>query len=312
MTPNELLLWLSARVQGSWVQFRTAVENLGLVDPDEAEQGVAFPIYQRVRFNLERLGHVEFDAADCENGWRVVPPALAISRIKDDFIGVLCGARAPNQISRLRQNTNDIAIDFEPRPDCPDIVRTTSSSLSALEALADDAGLSFQEDAPAALLSQVPSIGTLSLWPKEALPITGKEWDVKQLVRTGKTATWRTITLRDANAPGAEGLFCFMRFQSPQYYLRADDETVRLPGAVGKYWLLSRWRRRILKYDRLRMTLTLPAIFRPPLLVERALILCSGYPPTHNVAYNRSTLTYQNIPEEIAGIAAELLKQDII
>jgi hypothetical protein len=85
-----------------------------------------------------------------------------------------------------------------------------------------------------------------------------------------------------------------------------------MPGAIAKYWLLARWRRRVLKYDRNRMTLTLPAIFRPPLLTERALILCSGHLPVHNVAYNRSTLTYQNIPEEIAGMAAEILKQEII
>jgi hypothetical protein len=312
MTPNELLLWLSARTQGSWVQFRTAVENLGLVDPDEAEQGVTFPLYQRVRYNLERLGHVEFDAAECENGWRVVPPALAISRRNDGVVGVLCGARSPKQLTGLRAKTNDVSVRFEPYPHCPDIVRATASTLSDLESLADQTGLTCQDDAPATLLSQIPSIGILQPWSRESLPATGKEWEVKQLVQIGKSAGWRTITLREANTAGAEGLFCFIRFQSPQYYLRNGDETMRLPGAVGKYWLLSRWRRRVLKYDRARMTLTLPAIFRPPLLTERALILCSGYPPTHNVSYNRSTLTYQNIPEEIAGMAAEVLRQDRI
>ena len=80
MTPNELLLWLSARKEGSWPQFRGAVETLDLANTDdEEEKDTSLPLHQRVRFNLERLGHVEFDAAACEDGWRVVPPSLALS-----------------------------------------------------------------------------------------------------------------------------------------------------------------------------------------------------------------------------------------
>jgi hypothetical protein len=67
MTPNELLLWLSARKQGSWPQFRGAVERLDLMESDEAGQDTALPLHQRVRLNLERLGHAEFDAAGCED-----------------------------------------------------------------------------------------------------------------------------------------------------------------------------------------------------------------------------------------------------
>lgn len=312
MTPNELLLWLSARTQGTWAQFRAAVENLELADPDEAERGVTFPLYHRVRFNLERIGHVEFDTAGCENGWRVVPPALAVSNTENGVIGVLCGARSPKQLAVLRERVADTSVTFIPYPDCPDIVRIAASNTDTLKAFAERNRLAWQDDAPASLLSQIPSIGVLHSWPRTSLPATGKEWDVKQFVRKGKSATWRTITLSEANAPRVEGLLCFTRFQSPQYYLRNGDETIRLPGAIGKYWLLTRWRRRVLKYDRNKMTLSVPAIFRPPLLTERALILCSGYPPTHDVAFNRSTLTYQNIPEEIAGMAAEVLRQEMI
>ena len=78
----------------------------------------------------------------------------------------------------------------------------------------------------------------------------------------------------------AQGLFCFTLFQTPQYFLREGGETVRLPGAVGKYWVLSRRQRRVLRYNRAERCLTLPAIFRPPLLTERALVLCSGFPPS--------------------------------
>ncbi|SRR5579883_326116 len=312
MTPNELLLWLSARTNGSWAQFRGAIENLELVDPDEAEQGVSFPLYQRVRFNLERMGHVEFDTEGSENGWRVVPPSLAVSVTKKNVIGILCGARSPKQLAALRDNVAHTSVNFTSCQDCPDIVQITASTTHTLKTFAELNRLVWQDDAPATLLSQIPSIGVLHSWPRAPLPSIGRDWDVKQFVRKGKSAVWRPITLDEANAPGGQGLFSFTRFQTPQYYLRNGGETIRMPGAIAKYWLLARWRRRVLKYDRNRMTLTLPAIFRPPLLTERALILCSGHLPVHNVAYNRSTLTYQNIPEEIAGMAAEILKQEII
>ena len=94
MTPNELLLWLSARKAGSWSQFRGAVENLDLANSSaEGEEDAGLPIHQRVRLNLERLGHIEFGAADSDEGWRVVPPTLALLQYNGRVTGILCGAR---------------------------------------------------------------------------------------------------------------------------------------------------------------------------------------------------------------------------
>jgi hypothetical protein len=84
-----------------------------------------------------------------------------------------------------------------------------------------------------------------------------------------------------------------------------------VPGPIGKYRILSQHRRRALRYDRRTRCLTVPAILRPPLLTERALILCSGYPPALSMSYKRPTLTYRDIPEEVAGITAEVLRQNL-
>src|SRR5438094_5357923 len=123
---------------------------------------------------------------------------------------------------------------------------------------------------------------------------------------------WNTVRLQEANAPDAQGLFCFTRFQTPQYFLREGREVMRLPGAIGKFRVLARRGRRVLRYDRKERCLSLPAICRPPLLLERALILCSGFPASFSVVRNRPTLTYRDIPEEVAGMAAELLRQDFL
>jgi hypothetical protein len=83
-------------------------------------------------------------------------------------------------------------------------------------------------------------------------------------------------------------------------------------GAIGKYLILSHRRKRVLRYDRSKKTLSLPAICRPPLLTERALILCSGFPAIFSLNQNQPILTYRDIPEEVAGMTAEVLDQDFL
>ena len=313
MTPNELLLWLSARKQGSWVQFRSAVENLELAETeDEAGQDTSLPLHQRVRLNLERLGHVEFDTAGCENGWRVVPPVLAIFEHDAGASGVLCGARTAKLVDRISAAGNGLSLDRVAEAGCPDVIRVRAQKTEDLTEVANRAGVSSQADCPTALLSQLPPVDANKGWKREPLPVSGKEWDVKQFIVKRKTMRWEAVTVREANTPGAQGLFCFTRYQRPQYFLREGQECIRLPGAVAKYLVLARRRRRVLRYDRQQRRLSMPAILRPPLLTERGLVLCSGFPPAVSTVHKRRMLTYRDIPEEVAGIAAEILRQDFV
>ncbi len=313
MTPNELLLWLSARKEGSWRQFRGAVENLDLAANSEGEeQGGALALHLRVYLNLERLAHVEFASSESEKGWRVVPPALALSRRGDCAIGILCGARTPRLLERTEAVSDGLRWERSPEPDCPDVVRVRGPATEPLIDFAGRAGILWQLDAPATLLSCLPPVTSLAGFRREPLPASGKEWIVQQLAIERRTAKWEAVTLQQANASGAQGLFRFTRYQTPHYYLRDGRETIVLPDAVGKYYLLSRRGRRVLRYDRKQSALTVPAMFRPPLLAERALILCSGYPPSVSAFRGRPALTYRDIPEEIAGMMAEILRQDLL
>jgi hypothetical protein len=312
MTPNELLLWLSARKAGSWSQFRGAVETLDLANSSiDEEQDGSLPIHQRVRLNLERLAHLEFDAADCENGWRVVPPALSLTQNRMGVIGVLCGARTVELLEKITRAARGFVFERFPETDCPDIIRIHAPESKPLIEIARNEGIQCQPDAPSALLSNLPAIDASRAWPRTSLPAAGKDWDVKQFVLEKRSVKWRQTTLLEANSRDAQGLFCFTRFQMPQYFLRQSDKTVRIPGAIGKYLVLSHRRRRVLRYDRNRLRLTLPAILRPPLLTERALVLCSGFPPILTLSYKRPMLTYRDVPEEVAGMTAEILRQEL-
>ena len=85
---------------------------------------------------------------------------------------------------------------------------------------------------------------------------------------------------------------------------------LKVDGQTAKYFLLSQRRRQVLRYDRLSRTLSVPAICRPPLLIDRSLALCTGYPAAYEPT--RRMLTYTGIDEDIAGFAASLLSQSLI
>ena len=157
MKANELLLWLSARREGSWQQFRAAVDELHLDGgeslPNQEADG-DFPLHQLLRLDFERLAHVEFFARDCEDGWRVVPPTLATHPTADGVRGVLCGARSAAMRDRVLNAASNVGCEVLNPPGVPDVLRIVASDAETLAELSEQTALHFQADAPLAILSQ--------------------------------------------------------------------------------------------------------------------------------------------------------------
>lgn len=80
---------------------------------------------------------------------------------------------------------------------------------------------------------------------------------------------------------------------------------------VGKFLALRRRRRQVTKYDAQHERLTLPAVCRPPLLIERALTLCSGRPPRYEVIEGKGYVHYDDVAAPIALAAASLMRQEV-
>ena len=310
MRANDLLLWLSARREGSWQQFRAGVEEICTDDSEDAsaessaEDVGEFPLHQQLRLDFERLAHVEFFASGCEDGWRVVPPTLAAQPTADGARAVLCGARSPSFSERMRRAASDSVCETLAPAGIPEVYRFTARDTATLAKMAEQAGLHFQPDAALAILSHLPPCDP----PKATseLPV-GSDWIIHEFDATA--LCWRKTDRRGANTARL-GLFRFMhRFQRPTYFLRRGSQTSKLPRAVGLFIVLKRSRHRLLRYGASAQSLCLPAICRPPRLMERALVLCSGLPPTYDPA--TASLTYVDVPHDIARLAAELLRQPL-
>lgn len=308
MSSNELLFWLSARVHGSWAQFRSAVEEMVTVDPTiEGGEG-RIAVHHQERFNLQTLAHVEFDATGCENGWRVTPPTLAIcQQSASEYFGILSGARLPATVGRFIEAAKANAYRHAV-PGQTDVMRAVASSKEALAALANNSGLLIQYSAPASILSCLPRIDDLSRSQTAQLP-SGKDFQVNRFDIGRKASRWTTITVADAKRI-TNGLLQFKRFQTPEYFLMISGRPYKIPGQVGKFFLLAQRVKRAFRYEHKNRTVVVPAIFKPPLLVDRALALCSGFLPQFDPA--RRTLTYRDVPEDIAALAADILRQPSI
>ena len=129
-------------------------ENDDLGDP------LALPIYQMLKFNLQRIGHAEFFAGAGDGAdWRVTPPALATTRDERGWIGIVAGARSLALLERLRTAAKDVAnlrtLVFSAYPEQ---FLISVNAQGELVEVAKRAGLRLQPDAPAAILTSLPPV----------------------------------------------------------------------------------------------------------------------------------------------------------
>jgi hypothetical protein len=305
---NDLLLWFSARGEGSWRQFRRAVDELYADEAKTGEDVAEFPLHQQLRLNFENLAHVEFRAHQCERGWRVTPPTLAAHVTRDGIRSVLCGARSPDLRERLVDAAKNLNYEVLSAKGIPDVFRFTSLNGATLADITAQVGIIFQRDAPMAILSNLPpsTPPSRSESPQD-FPV-GDEWIIHQF--DAGEGVWRKTERRQLEALRFGVLKFSSTFQRDRYFLRWKGLTFERPRAIAIYALLRHRRRRVLSYDPAIQTLSLPAICRPPRLVERSLALCSGFPPAYDNP--TSTLKYYDVPLQIAQFTAELLRQPLL
>jgi len=305
---------MSARTQGSWRQFRSAVEEFHgeATDTDKDDEtgddqaSSDLPVYQGVRMALERLAHAEFVFSGTERRWRIVPPAMVVTQQGTQWVGILCGARSPGLINELTRLPSTVSQDVQEASGMPDRIRLLASSLAELSQVGEQLQTLVQIDAPSALLAAIPPVDDpRSRYPAE--PPVAPGWTIEHF--STATLRWEAAGYHHVRE-ATEGLFRFVMKYQRFHYLRWQGRTFRVPVQVGKYAILRRRRtRKLVGYDRDRGVLSVPVTCRPPLLIERALVICSGLLACLNPVTGR--LEYSEVPLSVAQMAAGLLRQEL-
>jgi hypothetical protein len=302
---------MSARSEGSWLQFRAAVEELHSVENDSGGNGGPqtedsdFPVHQQLRLNFECAAHAEFFERESRYVWRIAPPVLAAHPTPEGFRAVLCGARSPALRERVLDAGRGCRCESVACNGVPDVIRLGASSLNAVSDAAVAARVYFQPYAPRAILSSIRPYNLPTAASLQADFPTGDGWRIREF--DPDSLRWKAANRQRAQSV-QRGVIEFSLYDDWRYYLRSAGQTFRLPRAVALYALLNR-HAGLLRYDKQAHALKMPGTCRPPRLLERALVLCSGLPPTFDPA--TSFLTYADVPPDIAGFAAELLRQSL-
>lgn len=312
MNPNALLLWMSARGEGSWQQFRAAVEELHLPSeaggtPDDDAQPSGLPSHWRLRLNMQRLGHAEFAAGAGEADWRVTPPTLAVHSRPGRALGILVGARSDALLARIAACAGSASIQTHSADFCPDQILVSGPDQNALLLFANSTGIQTQLQAPTALLLNIPRVDDRTVRRPADIPM-GTDWRIERFSAT--SLCWSAASRGDLAGCKA-GLFRFSALYQRQTILCLRGVPYSVPGLVGKYAILARRRRWVIRYDRQREQLSVPASCRPPFLVERALVLCSGRPPANQAGVGGTTLYYDGVPPDVAHLACGVLRQEL-
>lgn len=309
MKSNELLFWLSARREGSWHQFRAVVDELNAVEPESTRsedpngRDTEFPLHLQLRRNFLCAAHVEFFENDSKYYWRVAPPILAVHPTVSGFRAVLCGARSPALRERALQVGPNCVCEVIAREGVPDVIRYAARSHDALSGFASHARLHFQPNAPLSILALLPPCDPPAHGSKQSSFPTGSGWRIREFESVA--LRWRASNRQDAEVR-QNGLFEFSLYDDWRYFLIGAGRSFQLPRAIALYAFLSRHQGSI-RYDEQTQMLTFPGICRPPPMLERALVLCSGFPPTFDPLTSR--LNYVDVPPNIAHLALELLRQ---
>jgi hypothetical protein len=300
MGPNELLLWMSARQRGSWAQFRSMVDDLGLREDDSSWS------YQRFRSGLARHSHAVFRS---ELEWAVVPPVLAIGEIDGRAAGVLYGARTRRLLERIEGMAAPIECETMSVDEGADVVRMFGPSTAALAQAAGQVGVAVLDNAVRRLLAQTVPLRVPGASLPGGMPF-GRDVTLERFVVGRRKCHWEEV--KKAVPQEALELFRTSRWQIRDYYLFVDGVPQRTEGQCGKFLVLQSRRRQVMRYDAAAQKLRLPAICRPPLRVDRALTLCTGLPPAEETDPHNGTriLTYSGVASDVAGLAGEILHQN--
>jgi len=287
---NDLLLWMSARVEGSAASLRAKAAEL------IPGRSTSVARHRIAEWHLSQLAHAEFGEA-AGNGWRISPPVLAAEDPCGSQRAVLCGARTPRLLDRVLSAAGSMAA-IEPQREGPDTVTVAASRPGELAALSRACGIPLQWNAPLAILGAARPPHAI---PLEAAPVPVGGWTVSRFSKTG--LAWVPSSVREAQSATA-GLFRFRSEQGSASILKERGASFTIDPSQGKYRILAR-RHRPLRYDSVSQELSVAIACRPPALVQRALVVCTGRLP----AIRDGRIIYGGVGRHVAESAAVLLRQ---
>jgi len=296
---DHLLTWCSAVGSGDIGRLRTACSTLAInIDPS---YGGVWSVLRR----LVLAGHVEFDPGrNCR--WAVLPPTLVQSTGADGY-WYLVGQRTPAILDSIRHSSD---LGLQPQSAAPSTVHV-GGSLDVKALMQTVASLQIAGPAAACVAARLPD---RAAW-KRLLPVWQESDFSRFSVETYSVDTdaWSPVPSRQ---PTRAGMYRFtidhvsgLPYPTVTTVYLDEDSQLRCGDYYGMRFLAraEAGACRVAHRDEMQHLLIPPAD-RWPMPYERALVLASGMLPRRvSLPDGTSYLSYQEIPESLAGTLCRLL-----
>ena len=322
-----MLYVISAKMEMSWVSFKEAFDYLYRLDATASSvelDGINYKRFQTVRA-LDSLGHCDFDYRDDGSKVYAAPPVLVRLPCAGFPQAILAGARSPQTIQQLSTACKSIGnhiINLEVTEQAselvlvPQRVAVQAEDVGELQAIANSLKIPFLETPSAWSLLHFAAdidnyLGTLQWYNSPELTWKRETFDLSclQFRSSSSTAGGQGVRLCRYSHPSRNTKIC---------YLWQNGSCTQIDLDWGRYAILKVSGLNVLIYDKRRFIMAVPASAKLPRLLERALILCSGYAARYieNLPGDRPEIRgftlFQAIPPQIAEITAAKLSQTLL
>jgi hypothetical protein len=279
-----------------WMSFR----RKGRLDELPAELMAGPP--RRMLDDLNMLGHIEMLSA---SSWQVAVPVLAGLPPNESQVpaAILCGARTPALTGRIASACGTVGaqLNLTPVPNRPSRICITAPSLSLVADVAEVAGVPFQSNAAYTLLACLPSIRD---WPRQPCQMVGGRVDTVRRFSASKRQ-WVESSLTEANA-ARRGFFRIKRdYDSVSILKSGPSDCAYIDDRAGRLFMASKLR--LISWEGATRSLSLPVELYPPMLIARALALCTGSlpqfdRPSWRISFGGVGLAMQRLALAITGL----------
>jgi hypothetical protein len=334
---DELLYVISAKKEMPWTSFKEAFNclyQLHSMNNDEQENLNSHRL--SIVRAFESLGHCEFSFTDANSKVYVASPVLVRLPCAGFPQAILAGARTPNIIDKLKSACESVGqqlrIEVTEQENklalVPKRVAVQAEDVKELQDIASQLGINFAETPSAwSILNFTASLEEYlanCTWSNEA----ELNWE---------SQIFNPSSLRFASE-NEESKIHLSKYRHPHrnnhiYYLWQDKKNTLIEGDWGRYAVLKASKINVLFYDRYKFIMAVPLGAQLPRLLERALILCSGYVykleklSLHNLKPNSSLpmsmaiienlartnfRLFRDVPPQIAEMTAAKLGQTLL
>lgn len=317
-----LLYALSSWRQTSWTTFRRSFDELHrrqLAAGHITLTGDAALFRFRTLRMLVSLGHVEMGFEPTGVGTITVSnPALVALPGPGIRKAVLVGARSPAFVESLRKASSGTSTDFAVHPQdastpfAPACIEVQASRIDTFEMLAKQVGVPFMKAPPARAIGRWSgSVGEylakLTWTPDENLNWYREDFD--------------PVSLRFVSSVEEPAPVLLSRYQDPvretwRYRFFRGGQFASIDPDWGRYAILSHHKRQVFEFDPTSSSVRVPTRAPLPVLLSRALALCSGRSPvlgrsvdTNDKSFGLRYDVYQAIPPSVASVIAHKVGQ---